>query len=216
MSLSSTHPIAAACLALAALPAAGQETRDLDAHEHGHGALNIAVEGNSLAMELEAPGFDIVGFEHAAETDADTAAVESALATLAEPAGLFGLPDAAACEVTEVSVDLHGEDAHDDHDHDKEHAEHAEEHDHDEGEAHENHAEEEGHDDHEHEAEHSEFHAEYHFTCENIAALDSLTLTYFDLFENAEELEVQFVSDKGALLMEATPEAPVLDLSDAM
>ena len=45
------------------------ERRELGAHEHGHLVLNIAIEGDRIEMELMAPGVDIVGFEHAAETD---------------------------------------------------------------------------------------------------------------------------------------------------
>ena len=114
------------------------ETRGLGAHEHGHGALNIAFEGDAVLMELEAPGADIVGFEHTAESAEDRAAIDAAVAALAKPMELF-VPDAAAgCVVTAAKVELvteggaheedhqehghdeHGRDAdkHDDHDHD--------------------------------------------------------------------------------------------------
>ena len=65
------------------------ETRELDAHEHGHGAFNIAFEGDKVLMELEAPGADIVGFEHAATSAEDRAAVDAAIADLAKPLQLF-------------------------------------------------------------------------------------------------------------------------------
>jgi len=52
--------------------------RELGAHEHGHSALNVAIEGGSVEMELIAPGADIVGFEHAATSEADKVAVEQA------------------------------------------------------------------------------------------------------------------------------------------
>ena len=39
---------------------AAGEKRDLSAHEHGVGKLNIAFEKGEIAMELEAPGADIV------------------------------------------------------------------------------------------------------------------------------------------------------------
>ncbi len=218
-----------------AWPALAEDSRELSAHEHGSGALNIAIEGDQLAMELEVPGFDIVGFEYEATTDADKAAIEAAMETLGDPLALFVLPEAAGCAVTEASVELHGDEEHDEHDHeehaegeDHDHEEHAEGEDHDheehaEGEDHdhEEHAEGEAHDDHDHEehaeeASHSEFHAEYLMTCNDMAALNRIELSYFATFENAEELEVQLVTEKGAALMEATPEEPVLDLSDAM
>ncbi len=181
-----------------ALPVLAEDSRELDAHEHGSGALNIAIEGDQVAMELEVPGFDIVGFEYAAKSQADQAAVAAALETLGDPLALFVLPEAAGCAVIEVSVELHSDGEHDDHG--QEHAE-GEEHDHEE------HAEE---------ASHSEFHAAYLITCGDIAALTRIELSYFATFENAEELEVQLVTEKGAALIEATPEQPVLTLGDAM
>ena len=53
-----------------ALPAwaAQAQHRELGPHQHGHGTLNIAIEGERVSMELDVPGADIVGFEHAAST----------------------------------------------------------------------------------------------------------------------------------------------------
>ena len=72
-----------------------EERRELGAHEHGHAKLNLAIDGAELAMEIEAPGMDVLGFEHPAEAEQDKAAVEAAKATLAEPLTLF-VPSAAA------------------------------------------------------------------------------------------------------------------------
>ncbi|MEM9317504.1 MAG: DUF2796 domain-containing protein [Pseudomonadota bacterium] len=161
-------------LVLAALVVTGahaQETRELDAHEHGVSLLNIAVDGDQVVINLEAPGADIVGFEYEASTAADIAAVDGALATLADPMALFVMPDAAGCVLDSTEVNLliegddhdhdhddHGDDAHaehDDHDHDdhgdEEHAEH-DDHDHDDhgDDAHAEH-DDHDHDDHDHE-----------------------------------------------------------------
>jgi len=64
-------------LVVAAGPAASAE-REHGAHEHGVGQLSLAVEGNTVEIEITAPGADIVGFEHAAETEADRAALTAA------------------------------------------------------------------------------------------------------------------------------------------
>ena len=77
-------------------PAHAQQ-RQAGAHEHGRGTLNIALEGSRLSMELEAPGADIVGFEHKAKTQKQKAAVEKAKKQLAAPQALFELPAAAGC-----------------------------------------------------------------------------------------------------------------------
>jgi len=208
----------------AALPAHADETRALDAHVHGSGALNIAVAGNQIALELEVPGFDIVGFEYAATSEADKAAIAAALETLGDPSKIFAFPATAGCAVTNVAVDLHGDgaghaDAHGHDAGDEPHGAEAEDKDHDHDdhgdEAHADHAH-----DHDHEeaakASHSEFHAEYLMTCSDVTAVTGIDLSYFSLFENAEELEVQVVTAKGAAVFEATPDAPQLDLSQAM
>lgn len=173
-----------------------QETRELGAHEHGHSALNIAIEGTQVAMELEAPGADIVGFEYEAKTAEDRAKLDAAIAELSKPLSLFVLPAAAGCTVTSASaglIDEHYEEegAHD-HDHD-----HAKENDH---------AEEKG-------AEHTEFHASYLLTCDDPSAINSIEFAFFETFGNALEVDVQMISDKGSQGFEVERDAPVLDLS---
>ena len=197
-------------LALLASPAVAEETRELDSHEHGVGELNIAFDGNSVAMELHAPGADIVGFEYEAQSETDHAAIDAAVAMLAKPFDLFAIPSAAACTVLEASAELESEGEHDEHDeHDEDHDNHKD----DDGDHDDEHAEEH-HDDDEHadEAGHTEFHAEYTFTCENPAALTDIAFTYFNVFENARELEVQIVSATGAQAFEVERTEPKLDL----
>ena len=196
-------------LTLLASTALADGTRELGAHEHGVGELNIAVDGNTVAMEFRAPGADIVGFEYAAESAEDRAAIDAAVATLAKPLDLFVLPAAAECSVTQASAELESEEAHEDH------AEHAEAHDHDHD--HEKHSDAGGHDDHDHEdhsaeASHTEFHAEYVLSCGNPSAVSEITFAYFDMFENARELEVQIVSSSGAQAFEVERDDPQLDL----
>jgi hypothetical protein len=175
---------------VAAMPAFAEDTRELDAHEHGVGALNIAIDDTTVAMEFHAPGADIVGFEYAAESDTDLAAIEAAVATLSAPLELFVLPDAAACALTEAQAELESEEDHDEHDDhsDEDHAEHAEE------------------------AGHTEFHAEYALTCDNPDALTEITFAYFETFPNAQEVDVQIITASGAQAFEVERHAPVLDL----
>lgn len=147
---------------LAACPAVSQETRELDAHVHGIGTLNIALDGTDMVMEFHAPGADLVGFEHAAESPAELAAVDAAIAALNAPLELFAVSEAAGCSVTSAHVDLEEGEDHEEHDH-EDHAEG----DHDGDHTHEEHAEhdhrEDGHEDHDHEdhaeGDHDEDHA---------------------------------------------------------
>lgn len=200
-------------IALLAGPAQS-EMRELDAHQHGHGALNIAVEGDIVAMELEAPGADIVGFEHAAESAEDRAAIDAAIA---KPLDLFVVLAAAGCVVTAANVALIGGKDHDgDHDHDEH--DHKDEHQHDEDHA--EHKDEHDHGD-EHAGEHggerhTEFHAEYALTCADPAAIDAIDFAYFGRFPNARELDIQMISDKGAKGFEVERDDPRLNLSDAI
>ncbi|MEJ6689824.1 MAG: DUF2796 domain-containing protein [Paracoccaceae bacterium] len=194
-----------ALTAVVATPAFAQEARQLNAHEHGVGQLDIAFDGDQIAMELHAPGADIVGFEYGAESAEDRAAVDAAVAALAKPLDLFVLTEAAGCSIVNASAGLESEEEHDAHDddHDDDHAA-------DEG-SHDDHADE-GHENESDEADHTEFHAEYLLTCADPSAVTDITFAFFDAFPNALEVEVQVISDTGATSFEVERDAPTLDL----
>ena len=178
--------------AITATPVIAEETRQLDAHEHGVGQLNIAIDGQQIAMELHAPGADIVGFEYAAESAKDLAAVDAAVAKLSAPLALFVLPEAAGCSIVEASAGLESE---------EEHEEHGDEH------------AEDGHDDHADEPGHTEFHAEYLLNCAEPSAITGIDFAYFGSFPNALEVEVQIITDTGATSFEVERDAPTLYLT---
>lgn len=215
------RPVSAVLLVLSTGVVTAEETRQLDAHEHGVGQLDIAFDGVQIAMALHAPGADIVGFEYGAETAADRAKVDAAVATLAAPLDLFTLPDAAGCSVVQASASLESdaadedhekhkdEEAHDHADHD--HADHEEDDHKDEDHAEHDH---DTHDDHAEAAGHTEFHAEYLLTCTDPSQATLITFDYFATFPNASELEVQVISDSGATAFEVMRDAPTLDLRD--
>ena len=174
---------------IAAMPALAQQARQLDAHEHGVGALDIAIEGNTVAMAFHAPGADIVGFEYRAESDAELAAIDAAVAMLNAPLDLFVMPDAAACTVTKAQAELESEHDYAEEDHD-------------------DHAENE----HANQGGHNEFHAEYTFTCDDPEALTKITFAYFETFSNAQEVQVQMIKYSGAEAFMVERDAPVLVL----
>ena len=129
-----------------------------DAHIHGVVELNIAQDGNDLLLEITAPGSDIVGFEHAPQTQKQTQAIQQAMLTLNKPSSLFEINSDANCELTdsyvnqslsEQSDDDHDHSGHDDHDHsshdDHDHSSH-DDHDHSGHDDHDH----SGHDDHDH------------------------------------------------------------------
>ena len=192
--------------AIAATSAVAEETRQLDAHVHGVGQLDIAFDGQQIAMEFHAPGADIVGFEYQPESAEDRAAVENAVATLARPMDLFMISEAAGCSVIQATAGLESEaDDHEGHDHNEHaHDDHADKDEH----AHDEHA----HEVHADEANHTEFHAEYLLNCADPAAVSEITFAYFETFPNALEVEVQIISDAGASAYEVERDAPKLDL----
>lgn len=188
-----TVTAAASVAGLAATFAAAQTktgeetaTRQLGAHVHGTGKLNIALERRTLEIEIEAPGADIVGFEHTAKTAEQRAAIAKARAQLGKPMELFVFPAAAGCKQTSAKVQQVG------HSHGHKHS-----HGHSHGSAKGGAADE-----------HMEFHAEYTFTCAKPDALVSLDTNYFKLFAGAQALEVTFIGGKtqtkGRLTREAT------------
>jgi hypothetical protein len=178
----------------AALPAiAAEQHREAGAHEHGHGKLDVAIEGKRVSMALAVPGADIVGFEHEATTQEQKAKVEKAKKTLADALAVFALPAAAGCKLTEAKVEVGAEE---EHGHKSEHGAKKDA----GGKAEEEH--------------HSEFHAEYALSCEAPEKLTGIEFKYFKLFPGAEELDVNVASDKGQTKYEVTREKPSLKLGE--
>lgn len=195
----SARLISAHVIALSAFAAHGwaadQANRQLGAHEHGHGTLNIAIEGAKLTMELEVPGADIVGFEHAATTPEQKAAIEKAKVTLANPLELFKLPAAAQCRVTTSKVEI--ENGPGDHD------QHAPKHKPEAAVAKD-------------EAGHGEFHAEYTLECAVADKIQAIDFTYFQKFEAARELGVTVIGPKGQSQYDVTRAKPRIELTGTM
>ena len=187
----------AAMFLLTTAARAEEEHRELGPHVHGHGTLNIAIEDKRVSMELEVPGMDIVGFEHAASTDDQKAAVDKAKARLEKPLGVFSLPVDAGCTVTEAKVAIEAE-------HDDDNAKDADHTDAKDGHGHEEHAG------------HNQFHATYALDCTNPAELTTITFDYFTQFAGAHDLTVSVVTGKGQSQFEVSRSKPTLDLAGIM
>ncbi|SDN98337.1 Protein of unknown function [Pseudomonas arsenicoxydans] len=178
-----------ALLPLAVAHAADEHDHEhgsLGAHEHGVGRLNAALDGQTLELELESPAMNLVGFEHAATTDADKAKVAAVRAQLEKPLTLFNLPKAAGCTVAtqELESPLFGDKPDADHDEDAK-------------------------DEHHHD--HSEIHAHYQFTCAAPGALKTLDLaTIFNAFPATQKIQVQLISPSGQQGVEVTAKAAAL------
>lgn len=156
-------------------------------HEHGTARLDVALEGRTLALDLDSPAMNLVGFEHAPSTDADRAVIAKAREQLGQPLQLFNLPTAAGCSVTRMDLQspLFGnaapEPAGHDHDHD---------HDEDSGTGHHEHSDVEGH---------------FQFQCEHPEALQGLDLSrFFKTFPATHKVLVQGITGNGQVGHEAT------------
>lgn len=192
--------VAALPICLASPVSADEQHRQLDAHVHGHGEFNIAIEGNKVTMILEAPGADIVGFEHEPSNDQQKQAIEKAKALLLKGVSIFKLPAKAGCKIVTSKVGIPG------HEHKGE--EGAAEHDkHEEHEA--DHKEDEG-------EEHSEFHAVFELECTASDQLNIIDFPYFNNFKAAKELEVTVITEKNQASYEVTGANPRVDIGKLM
>jgi len=85
-------------------PAPAAETRSAGRHQHGTTSLGIAVEGQSLVLELDGPAANFTGFERPPANDAEKQALARVLNTLRDGAALFGTPPEAACRLKSAAV----------------------------------------------------------------------------------------------------------------
>ena len=196
--------------ALLTAPAAIAEQKP---HVHGHWQMNAAIDGDHLQIELIAPGADVVGFEHEARTAEEKAKVRQAKEKLKAGDALIVLPAAAGCKLEEAHADVAGLD-HDDHgekkDSDHKHGhDHGHKDDHKDDHKHGHNHGEAGHD----EAAHNEYHAEYMFHCDDIAALDRIGVTIFEAFPSTEEVEAAVLTPSGQHAASLDKGNPAIDLS---
>ena len=166
--------LASAALALSFPVLADDHQHSLEAHVHGIGTLNIALENQLLELQLESPAMNIIGFEYQPTTEADIQSVKAAQNTLSNAAELFAFSPAAQCRLTSVSIEnalLKGSGAHDhDHDHESQHEADIAEH------------------------QHNDISAHYQYHCATPAQLNSIDLAgLFKLFTQTEKIQVQLI-----------------------
>lgn len=94
----------AAVVALICNPVAAF-AHELGAHVHGVATLQIAVDSNTLTLDLSSPLDNLLGFEHAAHTAEQKAAVQRMVASLNQADRLFVPSAAAQCTLQSVQLD---------------------------------------------------------------------------------------------------------------
>jgi len=157
----------------------------------------MAIEGARISLELEAPGADLVGFEHVAKTARQKAAVAQAKKQLLAPQTLFKFPGAAGCVVADADVELEGSG---EHEHEQTKAGGAAPKDPEPAQA----------------GTHSNFHAQYAFDCKDPASITVVEFAYFQAFAGAQKLEVNVITAKGQTTFEVTRAKPRIDLAGMM
>lgn len=149
------------------------------AHEHGAATLSLAVGTEGLEIMLESPAANIVGFEHAATTDADKQKLADAVKKLEAGAELFSMNTEAGCTLknTEVVSALLGNTE----------------------------TAAKGKDDHNHKAgeTHSDMDVTWSFACTQPAALKEVAVKLFAAFPDGfQRIKAEWVTEKGASALE--------------
>jgi Protein of unknown function (DUF2796) len=137
------------------------------AHEHGALKLDVAIDGNKLTIEMEAPLDNLLGFERAPRTDAERKAAADVLARLRSPdkgSPLFAADAAAQCTLSQAEVQAPVLEA------DAKAAA---------------------------KDEHADLDARYEFNCAQPAELRSLDVGLFDAYKRIQRIDVQVAGPKG-------------------
>lgn len=158
------------------------------AHEHAVARINVAVEGSTAQVEFMAPADGVWGFEHAARSPEEEAAMAAGRQVLVDRiADMLEFAPAAECRVTSADVMGVGEG----HAHDPEH--HADGSDHamhdSDSAAGSMHAQEHG--------DHGEVHGMFTFTCARPRAGTTLRLAVASVFPSFRDVDLVVISETG-------------------
>ena len=192
------------------------------AHEHGAAELLLSSEGRDVQIIFNAPAQSLVGFETAAVTEEQKAAVARAEAILMAPRDLFAL-EGNSCEQIDATVDFSSlvsvgnapsqPEAHADHS-----DEHADDHDEHRASTSDKHAHE--HHDHDDDVDapdadsHSDVSASYTFECQSDEALTRITFNRDGFPFGLERIDVLWVADWGQGAGQATSQSPSVNLQN--
>jgi hypothetical protein len=182
------------------------------AHEHGAAELFLSAEGKALSITFNLPAHSAVGFETAAVSAEQRAAVERAQTILMAPSDLFVI-EGNSCELIDAVVDVSSivsigktqsqPEVHADHE-----DEHAQASDVQDKEQHSHHDE----DDTASTDSHSDVSAAYTFNCESDDALTQITFGPDELPFSLEQVDVFWVADWGQGAGQAVPQNLRVDL----
>ncbi|MFL9877386.1 DUF2796 domain-containing protein [Herbaspirillum rhizosphaerae] len=155
-----------------------------EAHVHGVGKLDVALDGKTLSLHLDSPLVNLIGFEHAAKSAKDKQAAQDMAKTLRNAATVFVTTPSAECKLSGVQLvsaaiepALLGEAAA------KKPA---------------------GHEDHDG---HADMDADFSFQCAYPERLQRIDVKLFDAFKGFNSIDVQLVTPKRQGAAKLTPTA---------
>jgi len=97
------------------LPVAATAADNLAAHQHGHAELSLAIDGTRIDLLLESPAYNLAGFEHEPQTEAQRQQLARVREWLRTTPLVDTLP--ASCTLSDSRIQqVHGHD-HNEHDH---------------------------------------------------------------------------------------------------
>jgi len=197
--------------ALLAAAAVAQVERQHAPHVHGVATGNLSMDDGKLRLELEIPGVNLVGFEHAPRNDDQQAALDGALAFLRTADDWLHTDPRGGCEVASINAHTHG--FKDDHDHSRDH-DHTHDHEHNHGHDH-SHDHDHGHDHSDgryHDHDHSEFHVVIGLECQNPDRLGWVDLRLFEDFPGNERMDIDVLTETLATQARLSPGAERITL----
>lgn len=174
----------AAVFSLALLfPAAAPATAH-EAHVHGIGRLDVALDGKTLSLHLDSPLGNLIGVEHTVSSAKDRQAAQDMAKTLRNAAAMFVTTPAAECRLGSVRLAsaaiepaLLGETAAG-------------------GTA--SRADQDGH---------ADLDADFHFQCAQPGKLQRIDVKLFDAFQGFDSIDVQLVTPRRQSAAKLTPAA---------
>ncbi len=176
--------ITALIIAIESLVAHAESPKDIDfsfdAHVHGRSELTLAMEGKSLQIELSSPAMNLTGFEHKAITKKDIAAIENAALILDKPDQLF-LISGGRCTLINTYIDISDVIESNNEEHETKSEDQARKHQH-------------GNNDQPNS--HSEINAIYHYHCDDISELSSMTVVLFEKFPGIHQIHAIWIKEK--------------------
>ena len=164
-------------------------------HIHGHGQLLVAQDESNWQLQFSIPAADLLGFEHAPESDEQMQQVHQIEKQISEYSNVFSVDG--NCQLVSQEIDFpHHESPEHNVGHETHGSLHEDEQCHD-GEHHD----EDHHDTHHHE----DVTLAYQLSCGD--DISEMTVTLFRLAPSLSALEVQWVNDKGQGMTDATPQS---------